>query len=101
MPYLVVDIDAGGLIRPASLIAWEDVIHKETRDIDVEYRSYCHERLADAAPLLFGKRAAAELDREGGVCALWIRADARSWWEDKLKIWNGCYGSWPLRETNH
>ena len=99
--YLVVTINEGGYIRPEHGYDWGDIIHRETRDIDVEYRNYCERRLADAAPLAFGKRAVAELDENGGVCALWVKDSARPWWAEKLKIWNGCYGSWPLRETNH
>ena len=99
MSYLVVEIDEGGLIRPQGCVMWEEVIHRQSRNLEKEL--LCHDTLAEAAPLAFGKRAIAELNERGAVKALWCRAAAHAWWEDKLKIWNGCYGSWPLRQTNH
>jgi len=98
--YAIVEIDEAGLIRPQGCVMWEEVIHRESRNLDRELLT--HDTLAEAAPLAFGKRAVAELSPEGGVQALIVRhPTAYSWWAEKLKIWNGCYGSWPLRITNH
>ena len=96
--YAIVEIDEGGFIRPQGCIHYEDVIHRESWSL--HNRLLCHDTLAEAAPLAFGKRGVAELNERGAVCALWVKARANPWWTDKLKIWNGCYGSWPLRTLN-
>jgi hypothetical protein len=96
--YVVVEINEGGYIRPVNGYQWEDIIHLET--VGLDRTCLTHERLADGAPLAYGKRALAELDEQGAVCALWAKEPATPWWQDKLKIWNGCYGSWPLRKLN-
>jgi hypothetical protein len=96
--YLVVDIDGGGFIRPAGATAYSDVIHRESWNL--HRRCSTDDTLRDAAPRVFGRRGVAELNERGAVCALWAKEDALPYWTEKLKIWNGCYGSWPLRTMN-
>jgi hypothetical protein len=93
MPYLRVHINDGGYIYPATS---RSMVHKETRSLHVTH--VCHETLDDAKPMLLSGHAVLELTDEGGGKALWVRPRDRERWESLLKIWNGCYGAWPLRE---
>ena len=91
--YLKVLIDDYGYIRPS---AGAGMVHKETRGMHQTY--VCSPMLNDAKPTLRVGHAVLELTEEGGGKALWVRGCDRERWDKLLKIWNGCYGAWPIHE---
>lgn len=91
--YLRVSINEGGYIK---LQMSAVTLHRETRGLHQKY--VCSPTLDDAKPMLLSGHAVLELTEEGGGKALWVRGCDRERWENLLKIWNGCYGAWPVHE---
>lgn len=102
--YLLADINSGGYIKslfqPAEY--GRETVHRETRGMD--QWAGCYEKLDQA------KAAAAEQGREdvailgltdeGGVSHVWLRESQRELWVERLKVFKGCYGAWPIRKLN-
>jgi hypothetical protein len=91
--YLRVHITDGGYIYP---VATRSMVHRETRQLHLKH--VCSPTLDDTKPLLLSGHAVLELTDEGGGSALWVRARDRERWDKLLRIWNGCYGAWPVHE---
>lgn len=103
--YLLVDIDKGGFIRslfnPATF-GGRTMVHRETRNM--QQWAGCFDLLREASA------AASELEREdvailsltdeGGGDAVWVRDEQREVVSERLRIWKGCYGAWPLRRLS-
>lgn len=91
--FLIVEIDKGGYIRTCSHP--RTIIHRETRSLDLTH--VVKKTLVDAQQLIVcDEQAILELSKDGGGKALWMRDDQRPLWEPRLRVWAGCYGSWPV-----
>lgn len=42
----------------------------------------------------------AKVDESGHVCELWVMPEHHDRVSKRLRIWSGCYGSWPVRQLS-
>jgi len=98
--YIAVTIDGGGYIRTNNPFG-NIMIHRETLNIHVDH--VCSPAQGDlrykCRTIPAGKvgTGIAQLRDDGGVDTLWVPESQESVWRDKLKIWKGCYGAWPVQ----
>jgi hypothetical protein len=96
--YLAVCINSGGYIYVNALS--RKMVHRETRGLHHEFP--CSAGQGDlrwkcgSTPSGMRGTGIAQLTAEGGVEALWVPESQAGEWRELLKIWNGCYGSWPV-----
>lgn len=77
----------------------ENMIHKETRRINTH--NLVLDSLSAAKRMLLytddsSVSLVMHLTDEGGVESMWVRKEHHDEVKQRLRIWSGCYGSWPL-----
>lgn len=88
-------INRGGYIYDDN----NNMIHKETRNIGS--RNIALDSTSVAKRMLLGAvedtlPIIMALADHGGVESLWVNKDDHEEIQQRLRIWSGCYGSWPL-----
>lgn len=103
MSYVLGTINTSGHIR---LLDRNTTVHRETRSIHTTGES-CYSRLATAkSNFLKVKtihkelRLVLSLDKQGGVDGIWVEPDKANLLRERLRIWSGCYGAWPVHFFN-
>ena len=99
--YILAKIDRGGYIRCKDY-SWK-VVHKETINLDRDDSLRCFARLEMAKEAL-GEPETDEfilgLDDDGTAESIYCRETQEPTIKDRLKIWSGCYGAWPVRRLS-
>lgn len=97
--YLVVEISSSGLLTPLGETLWKDVIHKGSRKINLKTVTYS--TLKAAAPLVSASNhGILKLTPEGGGATIYRKSENTSTWQERLAIWESCYGGWMVRDLN-
>ena len=97
--YLAVSINSGGYIYTNNPFG-NVMVHRETRGLDKDH--VCSPGQGDlrykCRSIPAGRRAVgiAQLAEHGGVEAIWVPESQKDEWTELLKIWKGCYGTWPV-----
>ena len=102
MPYVLATINKGGFIK---LLDRHTVVHRETLSIHTSGES-CFSRIDGAKSNLANVnikgdqelKIALALRKDGGVESIWVFPDSETELKQRLRIWSGCYGAWPVKK---
>lgn len=99
--YILAKIDRGGYIRCSDNIP--KIVHKQTVNLDRDDSLRCFARLEMAKEAL-GEPETNEfilgLNDDGAAESIYCKESQELTVKDRLKIWAGCYGAWPVRRLS-
>lgn len=97
--YLLGDINEGGYIHVESGVT-RIMLHRETRNLHYELVTCSTLKEAqekrDRGPQALGNPLIVKLTPEGGGERLYARSEDRETVSERLQVWKGCYGAWPV-----
>jgi hypothetical protein len=99
--YILARIDRGGYIRCSDNIP--KIVHKQTVNLDRDDSLRCFARLDMAKSAWEGSEdpeIILGLNDEGAAESIYCKAAQEPTVKDRLKIWAGCYGAWPVRRLS-
>jgi len=106
--YILAKIDTGGYITCEDRTSWDSrsgrkIVHKQTIDLDKNDHIRCFARLDMAKEALRDEESESfilGLNDEGAAESIYCAPELEPTVKNRLKIWSGCYGSWPVRKLN-
>jgi len=98
--YLLGEIDAGGYIY-VTQGANRKVLHRETRNLHYEFPTCetlgeAREKRERPGLVPLGLPLIVKLAKHGGAERLYGRKEDLDEVTERLQVWKGCYGAWPL-----
>jgi len=98
MFYMLATIDRGGFIKRIFAERVGEVVHRESRYTHTVGRTFLGFDSAKAARR--DDQLILRVGEDGGVCELWAVPGHIDEVRERLKIWSGCYGAWPVKQLN-
>lgn len=94
--YMLATIDDGGYIRTRQ--GYASTVHRESV---FDYTAGTHFQNRDVAVVARrNDQFIVTVGEDGRACELWVMPEELDRVKDRLRIWSGCYGSWPVRTLN-
>lgn len=94
--YALATIDSGGYIKTTGVA--NRIVHRESLIDDLACYTFTCFDTAKAAR--YGDQMILGVDKTDHACEVWVTPDNAEYVKDKLRIWAGCYGAWPVRQLN-